>query len=427
MNTSTISISSQAISANTLTFLSAAPIKGRTLVTLDLVGINEIQYAVNNININWGDENVVYSYSKDVVPNYYSMSIFDELLYGKLGGSIAKQYTHAYNSLPSYDMVTYLLDVVIYYENGYTNTFNIYLPVYPESYYDTLDELDILTTQIVPLSTNYTFANLESKKTGQTLVCVLSVGYTNIFALTSNILPPITPPIPPPSSAAVAATLTVDSTGPNNTILYTAINPGLSGNTISIAYSGTAVDVTRIRTTGTSITAVPGTKERMIITGTSSIVSGLTSPGGGVLKYSGTNFTSFPYWTSSGLPLDYGALSSINPITILRWNGSGGRWIIEAYAGDGSSGLTARTFFAVSNSGPAWPDLTTWGVPSIGGGGAPTITAATTTALEIIKNINRTGTTSASLVSASAVGDVTGTVSTFTRTFLSGGADAIIP
>lgn len=174
MNTLTISISSPTLSADLSTVLSAAPAKGRTLVTLDLTGFEETQYMVNDLRIEWGDSSGVFEYKRDPVPNYTNVSIFNEVLYGKIGGSIATQYKHVYNSLSSFDIVTYLLEIFAYYENGYRHDITIYVPIYPESYYDSLDELDIISTQIEPLSTNYTFVNMESRKTGQTLVCILS-------------------------------------------------------------------------------------------------------------------------------------------------------------------------------------------------------------------------------------------------------------
>jgi|GEM_PF-6388262 len=84
------------------------------------------------------------------------------------------RYTHEYNSISSVNINTYLIELFAWYENGYRYDASIFLTVYPESYYDSLDEIELLTTQITPLSTSYTVANIESKSTGQALVCVLS-------------------------------------------------------------------------------------------------------------------------------------------------------------------------------------------------------------------------------------------------------------
>lgn len=174
MSTVTITLSSPTLSADVSTVLSAAPIKGKTDVVLDFTGFVESDYAVNDLKINWGDIDLIYEYKREPVKDYVTTSIFDEILYGKIGGSIMTQYVHTYNSISSVDIVTYLLEIFAYYENGYRHDFSIFIPVFPESYYDSLDELDLVTTQILPLSTSYTAINLESRKTGQTLVCVLS-------------------------------------------------------------------------------------------------------------------------------------------------------------------------------------------------------------------------------------------------------------
>ena len=174
MNTSVIFQSSSPLSADQSTELSAAPIKGHTNVILDMTGIDESLYAINDIKINWGDVDLYYEYKRDPVKDYTVTSIFDELLFGKMGGSIAVRYEHAFTSLSSVDIITYLIEVFVYAENGFRHDYVVWLPVFPESYYDSLDELDILTTQMLPLSTNDTVVNMASGKSGQTLICVLS-------------------------------------------------------------------------------------------------------------------------------------------------------------------------------------------------------------------------------------------------------------
>ena len=174
MRTSVIFLSSSPLSADQTTVLSAAPIKGRTNVILDMTGIDESLYAINDIKLNWGDVDVYNEYKRDPVKDYTTTSIFDEILYGKMGGSIAVRYEHIFTSLSSIDIITYLLEVFAYAENGYRHDYSVFLPVFPESYYDSLDELDIITTQMLPLSTNDTVVNMASGSSGQTLICVLS-------------------------------------------------------------------------------------------------------------------------------------------------------------------------------------------------------------------------------------------------------------
>lgn len=175
MNTLTIYLSSPTLSAGDLsTTLSAAPVKGRTNVTLDFTGFDESQWVVNDLRIEWGDSGIPIYYKRDPVANYKTTSIFDEVLYGKIGGSIMKQYSHIYNTTSAADITVYLIEIFAWYENGYRHDISMFLPVYPESYYDSLDELDLVTTQMLPISTNHTVANFESRSSGQTLVCILS-------------------------------------------------------------------------------------------------------------------------------------------------------------------------------------------------------------------------------------------------------------
>jgi hypothetical protein len=174
MNTATLTLSAPALTADVSVVLSATPVKGRTLITLDLTGFDESLYVYNNLRIEWGDTNAAFAYKREPALDYTVDSIFDEVLYGKLNGSIMTTYTHEYNSVSAADIVIYLLEIFAWSEQGYRYDASVYVPVYPESYYDTLDELEVASTQMTPLSTSYTVANLESKSSGQVLVCVLS-------------------------------------------------------------------------------------------------------------------------------------------------------------------------------------------------------------------------------------------------------------
>jgi hypothetical protein len=191
MNSIKINLSSNTLSADISTVLSATPIKGRTRLILDLTGFDESQYTVNDLKINWGDVNLTYEYKKPPVFDYTKNSIFDEILYGKLNGSIMTQYTHEYNSLSSVDIVTYALEIFVWYENGYRHDITVYLSIYPESYYDSLDEIDIISTQMLPLSTSDTVINLESRRTGQTLICILSGNGDSVNEQVDDVIIPI--------------------------------------------------------------------------------------------------------------------------------------------------------------------------------------------------------------------------------------------
>lgn len=69
-------------------------IKGNSTIQFILTGINEEVNDALSLELNWGDSSNIESYKKDLVFNYKEKSIFDEILYGKLGGSVMTQYKH---------------------------------------------------------------------------------------------------------------------------------------------------------------------------------------------------------------------------------------------------------------------------------------------------------------------------------------------
>jgi|GEM_PF-4026150 len=70
MNTATLTLSSPPLTADVSVVLSATPIKGRTLLTLDVTGFDESQFVVNDLRIEWGDSAEVYSYKREPAKNY---------------------------------------------------------------------------------------------------------------------------------------------------------------------------------------------------------------------------------------------------------------------------------------------------------------------------------------------------------------------
>lgn len=172
MNSVTVSLSSGPVTSDTVTSLSALNIKGQTRFTLDLTGLTETEYMVTTLDINWGDGSDTERYTKDLVVDYKTQSIFNEVLYGKFG-SVAVPYTHIYNTLVDAESTTYDLNIVAYYENGYSLEFTKELHVYPESYYDSIRDIRIVSTQISPTADNYTVVNFETLA-GSTFVAVLA-------------------------------------------------------------------------------------------------------------------------------------------------------------------------------------------------------------------------------------------------------------
>lgn len=137
-------------------------IKGATTLNLSLTGIPEQDYRVDLLTINWGDGSSTETYKRDIFRNYRTSSIFNEVLYGKLGGSILGVYNHDYiNQTSSYN-TPYTLNIVIQKNNG--RYINIQQPIssFWGSYYDDINDLSILDAQVLPLTGNNSFLSLES-------------------------------------------------------------------------------------------------------------------------------------------------------------------------------------------------------------------------------------------------------------------------
>ncbi len=163
-------------------------IKGQSTVNFILTGIDETSSNVNFLDINWGDSNDITSLRRDTVYNYRSQSILNEVLYGKIGGSVCTSYSHVFFNNTKYNIVQYNLSFTFYYENGVVATINLPLFIHWGSFYDEIKELVAVDTQILPLSTNYTFVNLESKERTQIIPSILGISNTTTYINVPNVV-----------------------------------------------------------------------------------------------------------------------------------------------------------------------------------------------------------------------------------------------
>jgi hypothetical protein len=148
--------------------------KGSSSVTFVLTGINEELNSALFLEIEWGDGSAREYYQKDLIFDYREESIFNEILYGKVGGSICTFYTHEYyNNLSSYN-VALSTQFLFTFSNGATLHIIQPIGVFKNSYYDEIGDINILSTQITPTTGNYTFINFESKNNKQTYVGIMS-------------------------------------------------------------------------------------------------------------------------------------------------------------------------------------------------------------------------------------------------------------
>ncbi len=195
-----------------------------------------------------------------------------------------------------------------------------------------------------------------------------------------------------PSNGAISS-VTINPTGADNSVTYTSIDYGR--NDITVTYATPAAQATTtVGVVGAAITVTPGTKARMIVTGT------LTSDGSTPVVFSN--------------PLPYTEISNGKPVyeilaeAAVIWNGT--QWILSH-----DSGGQWTSTDAVST-----PDLVTTWVPQFGSTGTPVVTAGTSSAAQVIAAVNDSVDANA-LVIASASGTVTGAVAAVAATNLAGG------
>jgi hypothetical protein len=147
--------------------------KGAPTINFILSGINEDATQALTLELNYGDGSKRLFNQKDIVFNYKEKSIFNEVLYGKLGGTIMDTYNHTYVPDENTFSTSLTAQFLIYFNNGFYA--NIFQPItlIRESYYDDIQKLGILNTQMVGLSTSNTVANLQSKFNERTYITYL--------------------------------------------------------------------------------------------------------------------------------------------------------------------------------------------------------------------------------------------------------------
>lgn len=137
-------------------------IKSDTSVNLDLLNIDESTFRVKTLSIDWGD-GTVDTYNADIFLDYYNESILPEVLYNK-GGSICLEYSHTYNPTSSAYFNRYAINVQLTYFNTVKGQFILPIRVAKPSLYDRVNDLKIVNTQILPLSSSNTLLNLQTDK-----------------------------------------------------------------------------------------------------------------------------------------------------------------------------------------------------------------------------------------------------------------------
>jgi len=138
-------------------------VKGKSEITVDLTQIDESKTYVKNISINWGDGAPEEDYFLNIVKDYYTESIIPEVLYNK-DVSICTAYKHVYYPNSASYFTKYQCVVKMTFMNDYVGSIYIPVIVAQGSYYDDIDDLYILNNQMLPLSSNNTFLNLQTTR-----------------------------------------------------------------------------------------------------------------------------------------------------------------------------------------------------------------------------------------------------------------------
>ena len=171
---SNIYINLSATTANTDVLKDEITFKSDPTITFVLTGIDEEANQALTLDINWGDGSDTNFNQKDLVFNYKKESIFNEMLYGKVGGTILDTYEHTYVPSTSSFATSLTAQFLIHYNNGFYANILQPIKLVRESYYDNIQKLGIQSTQMTGASGSNTVANLESKFDQRTYVTYLN-------------------------------------------------------------------------------------------------------------------------------------------------------------------------------------------------------------------------------------------------------------
>jgi hypothetical protein len=171
MNTYTLNISTNSTDgvSTYVKLYDEIVLKGVTDLTINLVGVNETTYPVAHIELFFGDGTKEFKVSRPLFFDYKTESIINEVEYGKIN-SICSVYNHTYVPSTSAYFTKLALQIVLYYDNYNYGTIVVPVKLLQASYYDDIDRLQLLSTQILPLTSNNTFLNLLQSKNNQTMV-----------------------------------------------------------------------------------------------------------------------------------------------------------------------------------------------------------------------------------------------------------------
>ena len=169
----TISVNVPSFTSGDTVTLSGIDIKSKTNINYILSNIVESDSEALFLDIDWGDGSPVENYTRPVLVDYRTSNIIDEIVYNKPLGSILTTKSHLYYNNTSYFNSSILMQMLIIYKDNSTLRIEQPINIFQSSYYDEVGDIDILSAQIMPLSSNNAFINLEGKLGSYTYVAAL--------------------------------------------------------------------------------------------------------------------------------------------------------------------------------------------------------------------------------------------------------------
>lgn len=167
--------------------------KGVYDAAIDIGGISERNTTALNITIDWGDGTPREVYKREIVFNYRESSIFNEVQYGRIGGSVLGIFEHRYDPPETTHIRELSAQILINFDNAtYTRIVQPILLVM-ESYYDDINELAI-NSMVIHDSSLFSIMNLQSKFNNRTWPAM----WADNRILDSSVFPPPRVDDPPP-------------------------------------------------------------------------------------------------------------------------------------------------------------------------------------------------------------------------------------
>jgi len=151
MNSYTLNISST--TTGTTTHYSEIDLFDVTSFNLNFDNVTQ-PILTTRLLIDWGDGSKVEEYQKSLYKTYRTTSIFSEILYGREGALLAKVYSHEYYPSTTTLQLKLSAQVVIGFADNTQNIFIIPLNIRSGSFYETIYDIGLAGTNMIPISTN---------------------------------------------------------------------------------------------------------------------------------------------------------------------------------------------------------------------------------------------------------------------------------